>query len=143
MITNLKETLRTFDGDILYDETDLKFKSNQYKNISRSFKKWDVYWAAVGFEDDEKYFKIRPVIILKEENKNTFKVLQCSSVKKSNRYPLRDYLNLGLKKPTYVVYDKEELILKNYIFEAVNKPLSKEDKRNIENLLMNLEENSL
>lgn len=39
MITNLKETLRTFDGDILYDETDLKFKSNQYKNISRSFKK--------------------------------------------------------------------------------------------------------
>lgn len=91
-------------------------------------KPWDVYWAAVRFEDDPKYWKIRPVIIISYDGKDEVSTLYCSSKNKPGRYCLVDYLNVGLSKPTYVPYNDNYDIPVKWVFEKFNKPISKKDQ---------------
>lgn len=129
----LNEAIRTADGVVLYEKIDIDNKAKQFlhrpKNI---FKKWDVYWAAVRFEDDQRYYKIRPIVILGYKDRNTIKAIYGSSVDKYNRYKIKNHLNMGLAEPTYLIYKKEESVPIAYVFDPTIKPLSKEDIRNIE-----------
>lgn len=135
MMHFLKEKIKTPDGTILYEKQDLDEKAKLYSYRSKNvFKKWDVYWTAVRFLDDPRYYKIRPVIIQDCLNDKELNVLYCSSKDKENRYAIKQYMNLGFIKPAYVLYDKPGPVEIKYVFNKANKPLSKEDQRNINNL---------
>lgn len=136
--SNLKEKIKTPDGTILYEKQDLDEKAKQYRHRSKNiFKKWDVYWAGVQFEDDHRYYKIRPVIISKYLNNSMdLEVLTCTHILKEGRYPIKNYLNLGFSVPTYVVYDNPMPVSINYIFDPASKPLSKKDIIAINDLII-------
>lgn len=126
----LKEVIRTPEGDLMYEESEILRKSQKFKNRNFSkIKPWSVFWGAVHFSDDPRFFKIRPIIILNIEG-DIAKVLICSSVEKPDRYLLKNYLNLGLIKPTYVV--KRVISLKSlYILDSLKGTLSKKDEENL------------
>ena len=126
----LIETIRTPKGDILYEESEILKKAQNFKSRKFIFKQWDMYWAAVRFTDDLRFFKVRPIILVKQLGSSSFKILCCSHINKEGRYPLRNYLTLGLKDPTFVV-SKPEIIELKYIFDSLKKPLSFEDRKNM------------
>lgn len=131
----LNEAIRTPEGVVLYEKIDIDNKSKHYRNRPKNiFKKWDVYWAAVRFEDDQRHYKIRPIVILGYKDKDTVKAIYGSSVDKCDRYRIKNHLSMGLVEPTYLMYKKEESVPIMYIFDPTTKPLSKEDIRNIEDL---------
>lgn len=126
----LQETIRTPEGDLLYEESEILKKSQKFKNRKFTFKKWDMYWAGVRFTDDPRFFKIRPIILLKEKGNNLFDILWCTSVFGVGKYPIKNYLNLGLIKPSYIVKKPESINLE-FILDPLKNSLSKEDIKNI------------
>lgn len=124
----IQEALRTSKGEILYEESEILKRSENYKNRKFVFRKWDMYWAAVRFEDDPRYFKIRPVILCEMVDKNIINILWCTHVQGQNKYPIKNYMNLGLKEPTYIV-KKPELMRISLLFEPLRNSLSKEDRK--------------
>ena len=135
-MNSLKEKIHTANGETLYDIVDLNIKAKQYaKRVRKSLKPWDVYWAAIRFEDDPKYWKIRPVIIISYDGKDEVSTLYCSSKNKPGRYCLVDYLNVGLSKPTYVPYNDNYDIPVKWVFEKFNKPISKKDQIELSKLI--------
>lgn len=126
----IPENIRTPKGELLYEKPEILRKAERFKNRKFFFRKWDMYWAAVRFEDDERFFKIRPVILIDQIEENCFKILCCSHSYREGRYPLKNYLNLGLKGPSFVL-NKTELIEPQYILDPLRNSLSFEDRKGL------------
>lgn len=125
----LNESIRSVKGEVLLELIDVEKKAEAFSKWRRPpLKKNGVYWAAVQFLDDDRFYKVRPVILLEDlPGKDTVKILSCTGVDRAGRYPLTDYINLGFKKPTYVDIANVIEIPRRYVFLEAAKPLSKED----------------
>lgn len=125
----LKESLRSAKGEVLLELIDVERKAEAFSKWRRPpLKKDGVYWAAVRFLNDDRFYKVRPVILLEDlPGRDTVKILSCTGVDRDGRYPLTDYMNMGFKKPTYVDIANVIEIPRRYVFLEAAKPLSKED----------------
>ena len=132
----LEQKLLEKEESILRKSEIEEISKRYQKRAPLHLKEWDICWAAVGFEDDLDKYKIRPVIILDCGNYNSIKFLKCSSVPKSDKYKIKNYLTLGLEKTPYVNYKKVYSLDSKYIFEKLNKPLDREDIKNLSKLLI-------
>lgn len=100
------------------------------------YKRWEIYWAKVGFEETDES-KIRPVVILNNEIEyvETIKV----TTKFPKKYDSFDYRLLkskeaGLKEESTARVSKQPKIFKEYIFKKIGN-LKLEDIIKIRHLL--------
>lgn len=137
---SIKEAIRTYNDVTLYEKADMDRIAKDFAKRSKNvFKKWDVYWAGVQFKDDPRYYKIRPIVIIDSDNRESVNALYCTTVFKKDRYQIKDWLNLGFSEPTYVIYNHKESVPIKYVFESANKSLSKDDRKQLGNLSIDIE----
>lgn len=120
----------------VYSELEIEKIIQGYKDRHLNLKKGDVYWAAIGFEDDADKYKIRPVIIWDASDLKNILILKCSSVENPGKYKIQNYFNLGLDMIPYVEYRKVGTLESKYLLGCLRKPLSSADLKNLSKLLI-------
>ncbi|MDR2073770.1 MAG: type II toxin-antitoxin system PemK/MazF family toxin [Oscillospiraceae bacterium] len=96
-------------------------------------RKWDLFWAKVKYEDIED-FKIRPVVVIGEEEV-LISALKCTSkLNKKFSYFVKYWEKSGLCKPTAIKIDKIIKITKRNLERKIGR-LDPEDIAEIKKLL--------
>lgn len=72
------------------------------------YEKWDIYWAAVAYEDHPAEIKLRPVVITNSGDAYIIAFYTTSQSPKPGYdcYTIRYWQNAGLKRPSNVRLDK-------------------------------------
>lgn len=100
----------------------------------------DVYTAFVAWHGGGKY---RPILILKDDGNNiyfyriTTKYKNKSQAMQTIRYPIVDWLSIGLNQPSYVVIDRPYRIAKGIISFNYVGHLTAKDIKGLKNFIAN------
>ena len=91
-----------------------------------SYKKFEVYKVFVAFEEDEDIFKVRPVVVIRD-NGDTVDCYKCTSKFHKDRdnyytrYPVEDWELAGFTKPSYICLDSKVVINKDFFYQKMGK----------------------